>query len=376
MSIKNYAALFVFGLIYLGPSHLEAQSNDLLNKIASRYQSEYSVPAIAIAVVRSDTFFLGTSGTKEIGRDSPINEDDFFHIGSNTKAFTAFLSALLVERGILNWSDKLMEVVPELDRSSFVAYENVTLEQLLTHRAGIAPFESSSSKEFRALPKDLEKFEDPRLAFAQIALSFKPDLKQGNHSYSNGGYILAALMLERATSSSFENLMDDLGQELNLKFHCGFPDGGVGINVLGHRRTWLGHRYRPLVPNNRHAVSPYFAPAGDVAISLKGMALWVQYHLQGLSGQTSILKPGTYEKIHYGTPDYSLGWYNGKIGKGPERFSYHGGSLGTFSSAVMLSADRNTGIIILVNAESKQVRRLKEELRVELWERFGKPASP
>lgn len=369
----TYKSLYLFGIMLTMLYQLEAQSNDLLNKIAAQYQSDYRVPGLAIAVVRTDTIFLGCSGTKQIRQDMPVDQQALFHIGSNTKAFTAFLAAHLVERGVLNWSDKLMEVVPELNRPDFAAYQDITLAQLLTHQAGIAPFESGASKEFRALPKHLEEYPDPRLAFAEVALSFPPQVEQGNHKYSNGGYILAALMLERATSSTFEKLLEELAQQLNLKLHFGFPQAGVDTTVLGHRRSFLGLGYRSLRPNNRHAMPPYFAPAGDISINLQDLAAWVQLHLRGLSGEAKYLKPETFQQLHYGWPYYSLGWYNGKVGEGSDRFSYHGGSLGTFSSAIMLSAERNTGIIILVNAESKQVTRLKEQLRVELWEKFGKP---
>lgn len=76
--------------------------------------------------------------------------------------------------------------------------------------------------------------------------------------------------------------------------------------------------------------------------------------------------------LHYGFPNYALGWYNGQIGDTEQRFSYHGGSLGTFSSAVILSADRQVAIVILINADGKQVTRLKTELRKALWEQYGR----
>lgn len=373
MRSASFKLLLLLAILLFVFCKMEAQSNEVLNQIAVRYQSEYKVPGLAIALVRSDTFFVGVSGTKQMGKEMPIDAKTPFHIGSNTKAFTAFLAAHLVERGLVSWSDKLMAVVPELNQPNFAAYRELTLEQLLSHRAGIAPFESSSSKEFRAVPKNLQEFEDPRLTFAQLALSFPPDFGEGSPLYSNGGYILAALMLERVTSSSFEELLVKMGQQLQLNFHFGFPNEKDRPNVLGHRRTWLSQSYRPLAPDNRHAMASYFTPAGDLALSLQDLAFWVQCHLKGLSGEKLLLQPETYEKLHYGMPGYSLGWYNGLIGEGPDRFSYHGGSLGTFSSAIMLSAERNTGIIILVNAESKQVRKLKEAVRIELWNRFGKP---
>ena len=97
----------------------------------------------------------------------------------------------------------------------------------------------------------------------------------------------------------------------------------------------------------------------------------MQLHLKGLLGDNNFLLSESYERLHFGLADYALGWYNGYIGKTTQRFSYHGGSTGTFSSAIMLSPDRGVGIIILVNAESKAVQKLKTELRELLWTRFG-----
>ncbi|MBX2874707.1 MAG: beta-lactamase family protein, partial [Saprospiraceae bacterium] len=197
----------LLGVLILASFRLLGQSNDILDDIADRYQLAYKVPGLAIAVVQPDTFYIGLGGNRQSGKDMPIEVNDLFHIGSNTKAFTAFLAAHLVEQGIANWSDKLLEVVPELDQPKYQAYRTVTLEQLLSHRAGIAPFESASSKEFRAIPKDIQTHDNPRLTFARVALSFAPRTpEKKNHLYSNGGYILAALMLERLTHSTYEEL--------------------------------------------------------------------------------------------------------------------------------------------------------------------------
>ncbi len=382
MSTMDRSLQVMLLIILLSSIRLLGQSNELLNRIAVRYQSAYKIPGLAIAVIRPDTFYIGVSGSKQIGKNMPIQQHDLFHLGSNTKAFTAFLAAYLVEQDRISWSDRLLELVPELDQPTFKSYRRVTLEELLSHRAGIAPFESAASKEFRAIPKDIQKREDPRLVFAQIALSFPPiptKPAKNQHLYSNGGYILAALMLERATDSTYESLLQEMTKQLKLNIHFGFPNQMSSSNVLGHRRRFLGgivgEAYRSLAPQNSFAMKAFFAPAGDVSASIFDLAKWTQYHLRGLLGEAILLQPETYQKLHYGLTNYSLGWYNGTVGEGPDRFSYHGGSLGTFSSAIMLSTERNTGIVILVNAEGKQISRLKEALRIELWNRFGKPSQ-
>ena len=83
-----------------------------------------------------------------------------------------------------------------------------------------------------------------------------------------------------------------------------------------------------------------------------------------------MLSASTYQYIHYELPAYGLGWYNGFIGDSEQRFSYHGGSIGSYSSAVFLSRDHEIGIVILINADGKKVTEVKNLIREELWDTY------
>jgi len=354
-----------------------AQSDATLDSLAVAYRTKYKLPGLAFAVIRPDTFYLGLDGYRRNDEKDAIDADDLFHIGSNTKAFTAFLAAQLVENKILSWEANLLEVVPELKNQIHPGYKQLSLRELLSHRTGLAPFESEGRKEFKVLPKHLSRQPDARLAFTQAALSLPPSpFPTDGHLYSNGGYIIAGLMLERITGESYESMLQRMGESMGLQLVFGFPGLDRDNAIMGHRKklfgSLFGKKYRPLPPSNHFTVDQYFAPAGDLSISLKGFSHWIQDHLRGLLGRSSFLPSEAYQRMHYGFPGYGLGWYNGFVGKGPERFSYHGGSLGTFSSAVMLCAEREIGIVILVNAEGKAVQKMKNEIRIDLWTRFGK----
>lgn len=354
-----------------------AQSQSQIDSLATHFRDQYRLPGLAMAVIRPDTFFLGVSGRRAVNQETLIQTTDLFHIGSNTKAFTSFLAAKLVEEAKIKWQDTLGQLVPELTDDIHPAYRSVNLQDLLSHRARMAPFESTGTREFRALPHPMPSGRAARLAFVRAALSLPPrDMPKAGLLYSNGGYIVGALMLEQATGSTYEQLVEEMGKELGLQLSFGFPQAEDNAVVLGHRRRALAFlsrkKYKAMAPDNSFAVPPYFAPAGDLSLSLTDLARWVQLHLQGLLGEDNYLRATTYEKLHFGLADYALGWYNGKIGEGPERFSYHGGSLGTFSSAIMLSPDRQIGIMILINAESKAVQKAKQEIRVDLWNRYAK----
>ncbi len=182
-------------------------------------------------------------------------------------------------------------------------------------------------------------------------------------------------MLEHKTGQSYEVLLASQFESLGYDFYIGFPQAEDSEQNHGHRKKTLAFlsqdKYWPLPADNSFSVQDYFAPAGDLSLNISDLSHFIQLHLKGLLGDNNYLSAESYEKLHFGLDDYALGWYNGYIGQTKQRFSYHGGSTGTFSSAIMLSPDRAIGIVILVNAESKAVQQLKTAGRELLWTRYG-----
>ncbi|MEP5612589.1 MAG: serine hydrolase domain-containing protein, partial [Cyclobacteriaceae bacterium] len=348
----------------------EAQNSEQdLRSAVAQFVEESGVPAIAASIIFEGKIIYGLSGVKKIGSPDPIDKSSKFQLASNTKAITATVAAGLVSDGLISWDSKLIEVLPELQESMNEGYLQVTLEDLLSHRSFVAPFEEESSSEWRGMPLSIRDAENQKLAFAQYALIVAPSQKiKGSHLYSNGGYIIAALMMQKVSGKSWETLVEEFLSELSAQGYCGFPNQESSSGTYGHKKK--GKTFRSIAANQEVQLGGYFSPAGNFSIGIEDFSKFVQAHLQGLLGAGKILSSEMYRKMHYGLDDYSLGWYNGFIGDSNERFSYHGGSLGSYSSAVMLSPDRRVGIVILINADGKRVTEMKNDLRVTLWDRF------
>lgn len=70
------------------------------------------VPGLAAAVVdRGGVVAVGAVGRRRIDEETALTVADNFHLGSDTKAMTAFLAARLVERGRIRW-DLTLEQAP------------------------------------------------------------------------------------------------------------------------------------------------------------------------------------------------------------------------------------------------------------------------
>lgn len=372
--MKSLSSLYLvlFFLVSFSIKLFAQETDAPLNQLLESYQKAYNLPGIAASVITPEGIKYGLSGVKKLGLEERLTFDSKFHLASNTKAITAMLAAMLVAEGKLKWEDKLLNVIPELKEHSRADYKGITLAQLLSHQAMILPFESDNSSEWKKMPKNLDEQSDPKLAFANYALALKPKKnKDSQHLYSNGGYALAALMMERKSGQSWEELIDALFTKLNLDYYIGFPSQEYSEGTFGHQEKG-SNRFQAVAPEQEYPFPTFMAPAGHLSMNIVDFSALIQKHLEGLMGKDNILSKQLYQKMHFEIPYYSLGWYNGNIGDTMEKFSYHGGSLGSFSSSVMLSADRSVAIIILLNSDGKASTEVKNELRKELWETYGK----
>ncbi|MFB6395077.1 serine hydrolase domain-containing protein [Polymorphospora lycopeni] len=131
---------------------------------------------------------LAAYGSANDATHTPNTIDTVFSIGSVTKAFTAATIFDLVEEGRVALDDRVGRLLPEL--TGPVA--TVTVRQLLSHTSGL---NGSHGSDHQALDRDA--------ALASIAgldLAFPSG---SGHLYSNAGYTLLALVIERVSGATY-----------------------------------------------------------------------------------------------------------------------------------------------------------------------------
>ena len=70
------------------------------------------------------------SGLRIVNGTAQVTPADLWHLGSNTKAMTAALAGVLVQRGQISWDTTLANVLPNLP-GVLPVYESATLEEFL-----------------------------------------------------------------------------------------------------------------------------------------------------------------------------------------------------------------------------------------------------
>lgn len=115
-------------------------------KFADSILSHFHIPELSYAVVTEDSILeMVALGHHAIHLADTATLNDRFHLGSNTKALTAFLVARSVENGKLNWNTKIFDLFPSWKNLSKPCYYSITLQDLLTHKAGIQPFQGADT---------------------------------------------------------------------------------------------------------------------------------------------------------------------------------------------------------------------------------------
>ena len=318
-----------------------------VNSYADSVRLQYQIPELSYAVLTSANILeMKALGKHSVNLPDTATLSDRFHIGSNTKAMTAFLIAKFVESGKLSWITKFFDLFPEWKSESKVDYEDITLKDLLSHRAGIHTLQGDSSD------PEVPSFEgttmEKRMAFGRFVLKInrlKIDSLQ-TFIYSNAGYTLATLMLEKVTNKSWEDLIDKVFNK-DLKFNVAFswPENQKRKDTWGH--SFEKGTLIP-VPSNTNFRLDYTEPSGDLNMTIKDFAKFIQLNLDGLNGKNNYLKASTYSFLHNGLKDYAIGWYN--IKENGNEYSTHSGTVGTYYTTVQIDRKKGIGYIIFTNS--------------------------
>lgn len=336
-------------------------------QFADSIRKAYNVPEISYAVVDDkSTLEIGAYGKHSVNLSDTATLDDRFHIGSNTKAMTAFIIAKYVEYGKIQWTTKYFDLFPEWKEKSRIDYAKITLQDLLTHKAGIQPFQGEGDPEIPDFKgSNLEK----RNQFGQFVLTLEPVKldEQNPFIYSNAGYTLATLMLEKVSGKSWEQLVEMVfNTDLNLNVKLSWPENQKRKDTWGHR--FENGKLIP-VPSTVDYHLEFTEPAGDINIKLKDFVKFIQLNLQGLKGENNYLKADTYKFVHRGIENYSIGWFN--IYESGKELSTHSGTAGTYYSLVHIDRIKGKAYIVFTNSFNQDTQQAVRLLMRKLKENYG-----
>jgi D-alanyl-D-alanine carboxypeptidase len=335
-------------------------------------------PAVA-ALIQIDGMVAAEAaiGDRALGHPESVTLDDRWHIGSDTKAFTATLIGTLVDRQVLAWDDTLATSLPALAKTIHPAYRRITIRQLLSHTAGLPPLTNGETELPTALAavKSVRGVSAQRMALARYYLSRPPAFAAGTFQYSNLGYIIVGAIAEARTGETWESLIRE-----RVFDPLGISD--VGFGPPGHSGEYdqpLGHGEisgrEPLDPADPGSDNPaWIGPAGTINITLKAWAVFAQDQLDGALGHGRLLRPATYKVIQ--TPvaeNYAMGWGAWLDPDGTPQILMHEGSNGYWVAAISIYPKQRTFILAATNFGGDIAKRSMVDLLLGLADHLKLP---
>lgn len=327
----------VLAALSIAPSMPAQSRSQAIDSLMAKYASP-SGPGASVVVIRNGRVaFRKGYGLADVEKRVKVKTSTNFRLASLTKQFTATAIALLVREGKLRYDDQLTTVLTGLPAYA----KGVTIRHLLNHTSGLPDYEDFVPDSQTGQVHDADV---PGLVANAPALKFTP----GSHfAYSNTGYALLALVVERVSGQRFADFLKArLFKPLGMKHTVAFEDGRSVVTDRAY-----GHRLDSAGTVGRADQSTTSAVLGDGGIytSIDDLAKWdraVEKHsLIDAEAQRLAWSPPA---LPSGAPtEYGFGWFVDRD-HGTMRLRHHGETRG-FTNGIVKFPEKRLTVIVLTN---------------------------
>ncbi|MDA0708021.1 MAG: serine hydrolase, partial [Proteobacteria bacterium] len=298
-------------------------------------------------------------GLREIGKSTKIDQNTFFAIASNSKAFTSTALAILVDDGVVAWDDKVIDYIPNFRLMDPWVTREFTIRDLLTHRSGMGLGAG-----------DLMFWPTTEVTREEIIHNVR-HLKQVSgfrteYAYDNLLYVIAGEVIATASGVSYEEFVQSrIINKLGIGASCvadmsrlrnekNIAEPHVLVDGKLQKASRLQEMGQPMV----------IAAAGGIQCSAASLMTWVNMHLNhggiliSKKQHDEMVKPQTImpvdqlDNLWHGTnfTAYGLG-FRLKDYHGYKSVSHTGGLLGMVTYITMIR-EENLGVVVLTNQEN------------------------
>ncbi|WP_051669121.1 serine hydrolase domain-containing protein [Marinobacter nitratireducens] len=306
--------------------------------------STVKAPATGIVVIHNGHIVINDAfGLADVENSVKAHPRSSFKLASITKHFTAFSILRLVEYGKIKLSDPLLKYFPEYESLN----PRIKIENLLNHTSGI-PGYTELTELFSPYEKVEATHEQMLTVFMGQPLLFEPGSR---FEYSNSGYYLLGLIIERASGYTYEEyLKREFFNPIGMHDTCYASDKSIIPNRVRGYDTQQGASNTSLQNCEYISMNPPYA-AGGLCSTTTDMAKWLSALLAGrVLGSDLMLKACSPTKLKNGLAvEYGYGLNVGT--KHGVKAVGHDGGIPGFASAFMMYPESNTAILVLVNDE-------------------------
>ncbi|HUU28855.1 MAG TPA: serine hydrolase [archaeon] len=327
-------------------------------------------PGCAVAIFKDGAIaFKRGYGMANLDYRLPVTSATVFDIASISKQFTAACILMLAERGELSLDDDIRRFIPE-----FPDYgTKIEIRHLIHHTSGIRDWVWLLALAGMPFENILSRQDLYRLITRQKGLVFAPG---DGYKYSNSGYNLLALIVERVTGMSFADFAArEIFEPLGMKNTLIFDD----------RRMVVRNRAFGYIPDedSGYCMEQYFNPAilgsSNIHSTVEDLFLWDRNFYSNKVGPPDLAgKMATQGRLNSGdTIDYAFG-LEVRERRGLKTVSHEGDWAG-FLSCMLRFPEQKFTVVCLANTQAFSPKALCYRIAdLCLADRYGQevPSEP
>lgn len=343
---------FAFSLV------LNAQIDDAqLDTLIQQTLDTFDVPGISVGILKDgEIIYSEGHGVRSLKTQKAMNPNTLVGVASNSKGFTCFALAMLVDEGKLSWDDKVRQHIPEFQLAEPWVTENFTVRDLVTHRSGM----SLGAGDLMFFPEGSNFTVDDVIANVK---HLEPESSfRSTFRYNNNMYIIAGEVLKRVSGLSWEEFI-----ETKIMKPVGMVNSKASYNRVTDKSNIIEAHTRAdgKVIQIPHDWSPLANPAGGIVSNVPDMLTWAKFLMNDAvtkDGVRLLSSQQFHELWQLQTPlrvrandaydsnfrGYGLGWFLTDVKGGHKQVYHTGGLLGTVTQFTMIP-DLDLAIVVLTN---------------------------
>lgn len=350
-----FSAILFLSFSKYGHSQSNLKINSEIDSVVLKIMSNNKIPGLSIGIVRDNKLFYEKGyGSQEINKQEPIDSFTNFLTCSISKLFTATAIMQLVEQGKIDITKKLTDYIPDFEMKD-ERYKNITIEQMLTHTSGLP---NIFDRNYIEPKNDIVALTEFAHKLKNEKLSFEPGVQLSAETYSNTGYDILGLVIEKVTHKTYSDYVTE-----NILHPARMDSSSFFCNNINdkrrskpHHKNWLTGKVKV---SNYYPDIPQDKPCGNLNSCSYDLSRWMLYNLSVYNSNDStktIIQKNTLTDMWSTKREISgfktsigLGWWifdSPKYGK----YVFHVGNDPGYSATLIISPENNFGIVVLCNA--------------------------
>lgn len=354
---RNLSLFFVLFSLFAFSQVEEKKLDELIRKTIATFD----VPGMSVGIIKDGQMVYSKGfGIRSMNTQQPMDDKTLVGIASNSKGFTATALAILADEGKLNWDDKVTRFIPEFQMYDPYASKEVTVKDLVTHRAGLGLGQGDLMFFPEGGPLTVNDVVH-NVRYLKPKNSFRNTL-----DYNNVMFIVAGEIIHRISGLSWaefieQRIMKPVGMNSSFGSYSRAKAAGV-TNIIDAHAPVNGKAVA--VPHDWNETGN---AAGGILSNITDMTTWANFLMNGFTTKdgkklvsdkqiqqlwnvqisTPVALKNAYDSKFGG---YGLGWFLTDV-KGHQQVYHTGGLIGTVTQFILIP-DMKLGIVVLTNQQS------------------------